>query len=141
MIVCFFFVDYSVVRVNGRVLEIPGPAMNAEVQLCISFESSSSSGGSSRIVVLAHHTDDPRKLSAYSSHGNKCFTAPTAGNYSFATFTQNSDSTLEAPSTPPEILIRTVSTCKHSLLIAPHNSNAFLNLMSSESICIWTSYC
>ena len=91
-------------------MEVPNPAMNAELQLCISFESNTSSDP---IVVLAHHTDNPTKLFAYYSPGN-CLRPPTAGNYIFAIFTQNSDNTLEPPATPPEILIRTMSTCKYS---------------------------
>ena len=51
-------------------MEVPHPAVNTELQLCISFESNSSSDW---IVVLAHHTEDPTKLSAYSSCGNQAF--------------------------------------------------------------------
>ena len=86
-------------------MEVPDPAMNTELQLCISFESNSSSD---RIVVLAHHTEDSTKLSAYSSCGNQCFRAPPAGNYSFAVFNQTGDRTLEPPTASPEIWFSTV---------------------------------
>ena len=92
-------------------MEVPEPAMNTELKLCISFESSADSN---RIVVLAHHSDDPTKLSVYFSLENWCFRAPTAGSYYFGVFIQNSDNTLEPPATPTEILIRTVPTCKYS---------------------------
>jgi len=113
-IVFIFCVD-GTVHVNGTLLEVPKPAMDTELQLCISFESSTSSD---QIVVLAHHTDVPTRLSAYSrsSPGKQCFRVPTltAGNYSFAVFVQKSDSTLEAPATAPKIWLSAVSTCKHS---------------------------
>ena len=95
-------------------MEVPDPAVNTELQLCVSFESNTSSD---RIVVLAHHTDQPKQLSAYFPPDDECFRAPTAGRYYFAVFTQNSDSTLEAPGTPPDILIQTVSICKLSFAI------------------------
>jgi len=95
-------------------MEVPEPAMNTELKLCISFESSTDSINRDRIVILAHHTDDPTKLSVYFSLENWCFRAPTAGSYYFGVFIQNSDNTLEPPATPPEILIRTVPTCKYS---------------------------
>ena len=101
-------------------MEVPHPAMNTELQLCISFESNSSSD---RIVVLAHHTEDPTKLSAYSSRGNQCFRAPPAGNYSFAVFNQTGDRTLEPPTTSPEIWFSTVAEGKY-LYITPHSSNS-----------------
>ena len=94
-------------------MEVPEPAMNTELKLCISFESSTDSNNRDRIVVLAHHADDPTKLSAYFSLENWCFRAPTAGSYYFGVYIQNSDGTLEPPATPPEILIRTVPTCKY----------------------------
>jgi len=102
------------VHVNGTLLEVPKTAMNTKLQLCISFESSTSSD---QIVVLAHHTDVPTKLSAYSSHGNQCFKAPTAhaGNYSFAVFVRKSDSTLEAPATAAKIWLSAVSTSGSSI--------------------------
>jgi len=123
--VFFCYVDDNVVHVDGTLMKVPDPAMNTELLLCNSFISNTSSGDSGRIVVLAHHTDDPTKLSAYFSFDNQCFIAPIAGNYIFAIFLQNSDSTLEAPATPPEILIRTKSmmSCKYSFLDhSPHNS-------------------
>ena len=103
-------------------MEVPDPAVNTELQLCISFESSTNSD---RIVVLAHQADDPTILLAYSPPDNECFGAPTAGSYIFGVFTQNSDDDLEAPATPLEILIRTVSICKLSLHLL-----CFLALMS-----------
>ena len=102
-------------RIEGTLIEVPDPAMNTELQLCICFESNTSSD---QIVVLAHHTDNPTKLSAYYSPDN-CLKPPTAGSYIFAVFTQNSDNTLEAPATPPEILIHTMSTCKYSCFDPP----------------------
>ena len=109
MILCFLFVDYNVDSVEGTLMEVPDPAVNTELQLCISFESNTSSD---QIVVLAHHTDQPKQLSAYFPPDDECFRAPTAGRYYFAVFTQNSDSTLEAPGTPPVISRRTM--CKYS---------------------------
>ena len=99
--------------VNGIPIEIPDPDMSTDLQLCISFEFIGTRG-SDQIVVLAHHTDVPTRLSVYSLPNNQCFRAPTAGSYNFAVFTHNT--TLKAPATPPKILMRTVSTCKHSLL-------------------------
>jgi len=131
--------DDNTVHVNGALIEVPDPAMNTELQLCISFESNTSSGG---IVVLAHHTEDPTKLSAYSSHGNQCFRAPTAGSYYFAVFNQTGDRTLEAPTAFPEIQFITVTKRKHSFCITPHkfkftcmNLCSALNLMNFETIC------
>lgn len=114
----FCYVDDNVVHVDGTLMKVPDPAMNTELLLCNSFVSNTSSGDSGRIIVLAHHTDDPTKLSAYCSFDNQCFRAPIAGNYIFAIFLQNSDSTLETPATPPEILIHTKSimSCKYSFL-------------------------
>jgi len=117
----FFCVDYNIVHIKGTLMEVPHPAVNTELQLCISFESNSSSDW---IVVLAHHTEDPTKLSAYSSCGNQCFRAPTAGNYSFAIFSHTGDTTLEAPDTPPEIWFSTVVIGKHSFCITPHSLNS-----------------
>jgi len=107
-------------------LEIPDPAVNTELQLCISFESNANSGG---IVVLAHHADSPTRLSAYYPPGSQCFRAPTAGNYSFAVFTQNG--TLEAPATLPAILTIIVSKCKH----------VFLDLGTPRSLTSCTCIC
>jgi len=107
--------------VNGALMEVPEPAMNTELKLCISFESSTDSNNRDRIVVLAHHTDDPTKLSVYFSLENWCFRAPTAGSYYFGVFIQNSDNNMEPPATPPEILIRTVPTCKYSF----HNHSLY----------------
>ena len=117
MIAIFFCADDNTVRVNGTLKEVPDPAINTELQLCIFFESNTSSD---QIVVLAHHTEDPTKLSAYSSRGNQCFKAPTAGNYSFAIFNQTGDRALEAPTTSPEIQFSSVTKCKHSFYINPH---------------------
>ena len=100
---------------NGTLLQVPDPAMNTELQLCVSSESSTSSDDSDRIVVLTHRTDDLTKLSAYFSHDNNCFKAPSAGGYYYGVFTQNSDHTLEPPATPPEIFIRYVYTSKNSI--------------------------
>jgi len=100
-------------------MEVPDPAMDTEAALvCVSFQSNASSGGDGgRIVVLAHDAADPKKLWAYSPSDNQCFRAPAAGSYYFAVFIYNG--TLELPATPPEIRIRTVSTCKHSFLHHP----------------------
>ena len=100
---------------NGTLLQVPEPAMNTELQLCISFMSSTSSVNRDRLVVLTHRTDDLTELSAYFSH-DKCLKAPSAGGYYFGVFTQNNDSTLEPPATPPEISIRFLSTSKNSFL-------------------------
>ena len=100
-------------------MKFPDPAMNTELQLCVSFESSTSSDESDdrdRIVIIAHHADDPTKLSAHYSLDNWCLRAPMAGSYYFAVFIQRNDSILEPPAPPPVILIRTVSTGKHSFL-------------------------
>ena len=116
MIAIFFCADDSIVHVNGTPIEVPDPVMNPELQLCVSFESNTSSD---QILVLAHHTEDPKKLSAYSSYGNQCFRAPwpTAGSYNFAIFSQTGDSTLEAPTTSPKIWFSSVTKCKHSFCI------------------------
>ena len=98
------FADEEVVSVSGTFLQVPDIA-NTEVKLCVSFESSTSSD---RIIVLAHHIDDTEKLSAYFLNTTNCTSAPAAGGYVVGVFTQNGDSTLKVPATPPTISVGTV---------------------------------
>ena len=81
---------------NGTLLHVPDIS-STEVKLCVSFESSN------KIVVLAHCYGDPKKLLAYFLNTTNCTTAPAAGYYIVAVFTQTSDNILAPTTTPPTI--------------------------------------
>ena len=91
---CILTAD-KLVSVNGTFVKVK----STEMQVCVSFDCIASD---KKIVVVAHHADDDdqEELSAYTSN---CFTAPAAGNYMVGVFTQNGDSSLEAPATFPTI--------------------------------------
>ena len=103
VIMHFCFAAGEVVSVKGTSLKIPN-IINADVNLCISFESSTSSD---KVVVLAHLSDDPKTLLAYLLSTTNCIPAPDPGNYIIGVFTRNAGSAMKAPVTPPNISVLT----------------------------------
>ena len=107
------FADGEFVSVNGTFLQVPDIA-NAEVKLCVSFQSSTTSD---RIIVLAHHIDNTEKLSAYFLNATNCTAAPAPGDYVVGVFAQSHDSTLKVPATSPTISVGTGPISEYCYMI------------------------
>ena len=99
----FRFAADELANVNGIILEIPN-VTNAELMMCVSFDSSTSSV---RIIVLAHLFGDPQKLLAYYLNMTNCTAAPDPGKYIVGVFIHNVGSTLKAPATSPNVSVFT----------------------------------
>ena len=97
----------------GPFLKVPD-IVNAEVNLCVSIKPDASSD---KIIVLAHRIDDTEKLSAYNLTTTNCTAAPAPGDYVIGVFTQNGDSVLKEPATPPTISIDIVPISEYYMYI------------------------
>ena len=94
----------DVASVNGTFLEVPD-IINAELILCVSFESSSKVNGT---VLLAQRINDPEKLLVFFPDSTNCAMVPSPGGYSLGVFTQSSENTLQEPATPLTISVHIV---------------------------------
>lgn len=99
----------DVASVNGIFLEVPD-IINADLILCVSFESSSKVNGT---VLLAQHIDDPEKLLVLFLDSTNCAMAPPPGGYIIGLFTRSSEGTLEEPATPLTISFHTVPNSEY----------------------------
>ena len=95
---------------NGTLLQVPD-ILSTEVKLCVSFESSN------KIVILAHRYGDSKKLFAYFLNTTNCTTAPAAGYYIVAVFTQTSDNVLKPTTTPPTIFYETMTISEYHFIV------------------------
>ena len=95
---------------NGTLLQVPDIS-STEVKLCVSFESSN------KIVVLAHRYGDPKKLLAYFLNTTNCTTAPAAGYYIVAVFSQTSGNVLKPTTTPPTIFYEIMTISEYHFIV------------------------